>query len=60
MTKNFVDFPRKLVPVLLNLMSEVEEDPEWLFSEAFNDDDDDSMSVMCVSLGSFAGCTFEG
>ncbi|KAL8277567.1 hypothetical protein RQP46_009999 [Phenoliferia psychrophenolica] len=46
MTKNFVEFSRKLVPTLLNLMSEQEEDPDWLFSEHFNDDDDESMSVI--------------
>lgn len=48
MTKQYPNFARKVVPALLDLMSEQEEDPEWLLSEAFNDDDDESMSVMCV------------
>ncbi|KAK4702297.1 hypothetical protein P7C70_g3932, partial [Phenoliferia sp. Uapishka_3] len=48
MTKSFVEFSRKLVPVLLNLMGEQSEDSDWLKSEQFNDDDEETMSVMYV------------
>lgn len=48
MSKAFGDFTRKLVPTLMNLMAEIEDDPDWLNSEQFNDDDNESMAVVWV------------
>lgn len=46
MTKLYPEFPQKLVPALLNIMGEREDDPDWLKAEDFNDDDDESMAVI--------------
>ncbi|KAM0755210.1 ARM repeat-containing protein [Meredithblackwellia eburnea MCA 4105] len=49
MTKSFAEFPRKVVPVLLSLMTEREEDASWYESQVFNEDDNDSMCVLAES-----------
>ena len=46
MTKLFPEFPAKLVPALLDIIGERDDDAYWLEAEDFNDDDDDSMAVV--------------
>jgi hypothetical protein len=62
MTKNYPEFARKLVPVCLLLMSEREDDPEWLKTEAIQDDEDiegmasvaeESLDRLAQKLGAF-------
>lgn len=49
MTKNHPDFVQQLVPALLSVMSEVEEDPDWLYAEVIQAEGDDSIAVAAES-----------
>ncbi|KAK4047556.1 importin subunit beta-3 [Microbotryomycetes sp. JL201] len=46
MTKALPEFCRKLVPALLQVMTEVEEDSDWLYEEVIQDHEDDSIAVV--------------
>lgn len=49
MTKQHTDFIRRLVPALMDVMAEVEEDSDWLTTEAIQPEDDDSIAVVAES-----------
>lgn len=46
MTRSYPEFGIQLVPVLLDMMGERVEDPEWIYSKDFDDDDHESSAVI--------------
>lgn len=46
MTKSYPEFVQQFVKVLMQVMTEVEEDSDWLKAEVIQDDEDDSIAVM--------------
>lgn len=49
MTKSHPNFVNQLVPALLSIMAEVEEDPDWLYEEVIQAEGDDSIAVAAES-----------
>ena len=49
MTKSYPDFIQQFVKVLMQVMTEVDEDSDWLKAEVIQDDDDESMAVVAES-----------